>query len=287
MKSSLETEQDWDLIIQPKSSRFSFRLKEIYKRFDLLWMFVKRDISVVYKQTILGPLWFIIQPLLSTITFTFIFGNIAGISTDGLPAPLFYMSGIIAYNYFGEVLKKTSTSFIQNIQIFSKVYFPRLIVPISIAISTMVSFIVQLLFLFIIYGFYIFYFGLELKMNLTILLFPFLILIMALLALGFGIFIAALTTRYKDLIHLVGFGVQLIMYLSPVIYPLSTIGGKFKLFILLNPITPIIEAFRYSLFGHGEFSYIYLLYSLFFSLLLLFIALFLFNRVEKSFADTL
>lgn len=286
--SSTNPKDEWDIIIRPQKRLFSFNFTEILKRWELVWLFVKRDLVVVYKQTILGPLWFIIQPLLSTITFTFIFGNIAGLSTDGIPGPLFYMSGIITYNFFGETLKKTSVSFIQNIQIFSKVYFPRLIVPLSIAISTMASFLIQLVLLAFIYAFYVLYRGdIGVNINVAILLLPFLLFVMAILGLGFGILIAALTTKYKDLIHLVGFGVQLIMYLSPVIYPLSTIGGKFKMFILLNPVTPIIEAFRFSLFGKGEFSWYYLSYSLVFTLVLLFVSLILFNRIEKSFADTL
>jgi lipopolysaccharide transport system permease protein len=248
-------------------------------------MFVWRDFVSQYKQTLLGPLWFIIQPVLSTIVFTVIFGRIAKIPTDGLPQPLFYLCGITCWSYFADCFNKTSNTFIANAGIFGKVYFPRMVVPLSIVISNITKFLIQFL---LFTGFLIFYYyrGAQVHPNSYILFTPALLLIMAGLGLGFGIIISSLTTKYRDLQNLVGFGVQLLMYLAPVIYPLSFISGKFRWLFLANPMTPVIETFRFAFLGTGEFNLMHLAYSGIFMLAVLFIGILIFNKVEKSFMDT-
>lgn len=281
-----EALNEWDLTIEPQSSLFKLNLKDVWRYRDLLWLFVKRDFVSFYKQTILGPLWFFIQPLFTTIIFTFIFGNLAGISTDGLPQPLFYMAGITAWNYFADCLTKTSTVFKDNANIFGKVYFPRLIMPLSIVASNLVRFLVQLLLFVIMIGYYAIQ-GANFHFTWAIALFPFLVLLMALLGLGLGLIITALTTKYRDLAFLITFGVQLMMYATTVIYPLSAAPVKYKHLIELNPMTGIIEAFRYGFLGQGELT----LHSLGYSTLVTFISLVLgvviFNKTEKTFVDTI
>ena len=278
--------EEWDLTIEPQSSLFKLNLNDVWKYRDLLWLFVKRDFVSFYKQTILGPLWFFIQPLFTTIIFTFIFGNLAGISTDGLPQPLFYMAGITAWNYFADCLTKTSTVFKDNANIFGKVYFPRLIMPLSIVASNLVRFLVQLLLFVIMIGYYAIQ-GANFHFTWAIALFPFLVLLMALLGLGLGLIITALTTKYRDLAFLITFGVQLMMYATTVIYPLSAAPVKYKHLIELNPMTGIIEAFRYGFLGQGELT----LHSLGYSTLVTFVSLVLgvviFNKTEKTFVDTI
>lgn len=276
---------DWTLIIKPKTKWWDLNLPALWKSRDLLWMFVWRDFVSLYKQTILGPLWFFIQPVLSTIVFTVIFGRIAKIPTDGLPQALFYMCGIVGWNYFSDCLTKTSSTFTANAGIFGKVYFPRLVVPLSIIISNLAKFAVQF-FLFL--GFLIFYFarGAQLNPNIYILLTPILLLIMAGLGLGMGIIISSLTTKYRDLQQLVGFGTQLLMYLTPVVYPLSFISGKLKWLFLANPMTSIIETFKFAYLGVGEFNGMNLVYSAGFMLVILLTGILIFNKVEKSFMDT-
>ena len=281
-----EIAPDWDLTIEPQSSLFKLNLKDVWRYRDLLWLFVKRDFVSFYKQTILGPLWFFIQPLFTTITFTFIFGNLAGISTDGLPQPLFYMAGITAWAYFADCLTKTSTVFKDNANIFGKVYFPRLIMPLSIVASNLVRFMVQMLLFLIMIGYYAIQ-GANFNVTWAIALFPFLVLLMALLGLGLGLIITALTTKYRDLAFLITFGVQLLMYATTVIYPLSAAPIKYKSIIELNPMTGIIEAFRYGFLGQGELTW----YSLGYSTLITFVSLVLgvviFNKTEKTFVDTI
>ena len=253
-------------------------------------MFVKRDFVSFYKQTILGPLWFFIQPIFTTIVFTFVFGNLAGISSDGLPKILFYLSGITCWNYFSDCLNKTSTVFKDNANIFGKVYFPRLIMPLSIVVSNLVRFGVQLLLLaFMMIYYYIFPVdGVEFKITYAIVFFPLLVLIMALLGLGLGLIITAITTKYKDLTFLVTFGVQLLMYASTVIYPLSYAVEKgYGKWIALNPMTGIIEGFRFALLGKGEFTLFSISYSIVFSLIVLFFGIIIFNKTEKNFVDTI
>lgn len=278
--------QDWDLTIEPQSSLFTLNLKDVWRYRDLLVLFVKRDFISFYKQTILGPLWFFIQPLFTTIIFTFIFGNLAGISTDGLPQPLFYMAGITAWNYFADCLTKTSTVFKDNANIFGKVYFPRLIMPLSIVASNLVRFLVQLL-LFVIMIVYYAVKGANFHITWAIGLFPFLVLLMALLGLGLGLIITALTTKYRDLAFLITFGVQLMMYATTVIYPLSAAPAKYKHLIELNPMTGIIETFRYGFLGQGELTLQSIGYSTLFTFISLILGVVIFNKTEKTFVDTI
>ena len=283
-----EALKEWDLVIEPQTSLFELNLKDVWRYRDLLWLLVKRDFVSFYKQTILGPLWFFIQPLFTTIIFTFIFGNLAGLSTDGLPQPLFYMSGITAWNYFADCLTKTSTVFRDNANIFGKVYFPRLIMPLSIVVSNLVRFGVQMLLFFVMIGYYLAQdqLGSLLNPNMYILLFPVLILLMALLGLGLGLIITALTTKYRDLAFLITFGVQLMMYATTVIYPLSAAPVKYKWLIELNPMTGIIEAFRFGFLGQGEFTFNTFGYSVVFTLISLALGVLIFNKTEKTFVDT-
>ncbi|MGZ4035073.1 MAG: ABC transporter permease [Bacteroidia bacterium] len=275
----------FDLIIKPKQSLLSIDFKAFWRYRDLLWLFVKRDFVATYKQTVLGPLWFLIQPILTTITF-YIIGSIANISTDGLPSILFYMSGIVMWNYYADCLTKTSETFSANAAIFGKVYFPRLIVPVSIIVSNFMRFIVQFL-LFVGFWIYFYFKGYALHINATVLLFPFLLLLMAGHGLAMGIIISSMTTKYRDLKFLVQFGVQLLMYATPVLYPLSSVSEKYKWLMLINPMASIIECFKYSFMGVGFFSPQYLFYSLLSLILVLFIGIVLFNKIEKSFMDTI
>ena len=276
---------EWDLVIEPQSSLFELHLADVWRYRDLLWLLVKRDFVSFYKQTILGPLWFFIQPLFTTIIFTFIFGNLAGLSTDGLPQPLFYMAGITAWNYFADCLTKTSTVFRDNANIFGKVYFPRLIMPLSIVVSNLVRFGVQMILFFMMVAYYYFT-GADFHMNIFVLLFPVLVLMMALLGLGLGLIITALTTKYRDLAFLISFGVQLMMYATTVIYPLSAAPAKYKWLIELNPMTGIIEAFRYGFLGEGVMTMSTLGYSVIVTLVSLVLGVVIFNKTEKTFVDT-
>jgi lipopolysaccharide transport system permease protein len=283
--SDRDSEENWDLIIQPHNKWYNLQLNAIWKYKDLLFLFVKRDFISVYKQTILGPVWLFLQPILTTITFTIIFSNVAKISTDGIPSFLFYLSGITLWTYFADCLTKTSTTFTTNAGIFGKVYFPRFIMPLSVLISNLVKLGIQFL-LFVVFWVYFLNTTNGVHPNAYLLLFPVLIIIMAGLGMGFGIIISALTTKYRDLAFLVGFGVQLLMYASPIVYPLSTVPKNFEYLLLLNPVTSIIEAFKYGFIGVGFFSWGYLCYSFIFMILLLTIGMIVFNKVEKSFMDT-
>ncbi|WP_316797822.1 ABC transporter permease [Pedobacter frigidisoli] len=281
-----EHEHSWT--IEAENSLFDLKLNEVWAYRDLLWLLVRRDFVSFYKQTILGPLWFFIQPLFTTIIFTFIFGNLAGISTDGLPKPLFYMAGITAWNYFSDCLTKTSTVFRDNAGIFGKVYFPRLIMPLSIVVSNLVRFAVQLL-LFILLMIYYHLAGAQFSISWALFLFPILIILMALLGLGGGMIISAMTTKYRDLAFLVTFGVQLLMYATTVIYPLSTALEKYPEYawiIKYNPMTPIIETFRYGFLGEGSFSWGSFGYASGITLLVLILGIVTFNKVERNFVDT-
>ncbi len=278
-------EVGWDLIIEGTSSLFDLKFRDVWRYRDLLLMFVKRDFVSFYKQTILGPLWFFIQPLFTTIIYTFVFGGLAHISTDGLPQPLFYLAGITAWNYFADCITKTSTVFRDNSNIFGKVYFPRLILPLSIVASNLVRFAVQML-LFLSMIAYYYWSGTVISSGWALLMFPVLVLMMALLGLGLGLIITAMTTKYRDLAFLVTFGVQLLMYATTVIYPLSAAPEKYKHLIELNPMTGIIEAFRYSFLGKGEFSTWSVGYSAIVTIIALFIGIIVFNKTEKTFVDT-
>lgn len=278
--------EDWSLIIKGHTSLFDLKFNDLWRYRDLLLMFVKRDFVSFYKQTVLGPLWFFIQPIFTTIVFTFVFGNLAGISTDGLPQYLFYLSGITAWNYFSDCLSKTSTVFRDNANIFGKVYFPRLIMPLSIVVSNLVRFGVQLLLLLCM----MVYFGIQganFQVTYAIAFFPLLVVLMALLGLGLGLIITAMTTKYRDLTFLVTFGVQLLMYGTTVIYPLSAAPEKYKSIIELNPMTGIIEAFRFAFLGKGEFTFLSIGYSTIFTIVVLFFGIIIFNKTEKNFVDTI
>ena len=276
---------EWDLTIEPQNSLFDLNLKDVWCYRDLLWMFVKRDFVSFYKQTILGPLWFFIQPLFTTIIYTFIFVGLANLSTDSLPQPLFYMAGITAWNYFSECITKTSTVFKDNANIFGKVYFPRLIMPLSIVASNLVRFAVQMLLMIMMMGYYAWN-GANFHMTWAIALFPLLVILMALMGLGLGLIITALTTKYRDLTFLVTFGIQLLMYTTTVIYPLSSAPAKYKTMISLNPMTGIIECFRFAFLGQGQLKWNTIGYSTLFTLVALVLGILIFNKTEKTFVDT-
>ncbi|MBX2959488.1 MAG: ABC transporter permease [Flavobacteriales bacterium] len=283
----MENQEEWDVLILPKKRLFSINIHEIWFYRDLLKMFVKRDFVTVYKQTMLGPLWFFIQPIFTVLIYTFVFGKLAGISTDGLPKILFYLSGTIFWNYFSDCFNKTATVFRDNQNIFGKVYFPRLITPLSIVISSLFKLAIQLILFVAILSYYVLFGNLQLHFQFEILLFPILIILMGALALGFGLVITSLTTKYRDLIFLLQFGVQLLMYATPVIYPLSSVPEKYKWLITMNPMTSIIETFRYGILGEGSFSWVYLSYTFFFSIIILSIGIVVYNKTEKDFMDTI
>jgi lipopolysaccharide transport system permease protein len=279
-------EEQWDLIIKPRTPLFNLELQEIWQYRDLLLLMVKRDVITVYKQTILGPLWFFLQPILTTFIFTIVFSKIAGLSTGAVPAVLFYLSGLIVWNFFSETLLSTSKTFTENATVFGKVYFPRLIMPLAKTISGFLKFFIQLgLFLFV-FAFYNVFEDMPFAMNQTLFFLPLLFLLMALLGLGSGIILSSLTTKYRDLIFLINFGVQLLMYATPIIIPLASVPLKYQWVMKLNPMTPIIEIFRHSFFGTGVFDASGLYYSAGFTVVLLFFGIIIFNRVEKSFIDT-
>ncbi len=253
-------EENWSLVIRPQRAWWDLRLGELWQYRDLVWLFVWRDFVSMYKQTILGPLWYLIQPILTTVVFTVIFGNIAELSTDGLPPFLFYLAGNTVWNYFSSCLTSTSNTFSGNSSLFGKVYFPRLAIPLSVVISNIISFGIRMLVLL---GFLIYFLssGSEVKVTWWVLTLPLLLLLMAGLGLGLGIIVSSLTTKYRDLQQLMGFGVQLLMYGTPVIYPLSAINGAWRWLILANPMTPVVEIFRLAFLGTSSITPLYLLYS--------------------------
>jgi lipopolysaccharide transport system permease protein len=272
-------------IIKPKNKLFEVDFKEIWQYRDLFSMFVKRDIITQYKQTVLGPLWFFIQPALTTVMYMVVFGGIAGISTDELPQPMFYLAGIVCWQYFADCLNKTSTTFTVNQGIFGKVYFPRLIVPLATISSNLVRMGIQFMLFIAVYIYYLIM-GVQVAPNIYVLLLPVLILMLAGLSLGFGIIISSMTTKYRDLTILFSFIVQLWMYATPVIYPLSTMSEKRQWIMALNPVTSIIETFKYGTMGTGTFSWGMLGYSFGFMVVLLAIGIVVFNKVQRSFMDT-
>ncbi len=280
-------EPAWDLVIRPRDRWLELHLGDLWRYRDLLWMFVRRDFVSVYKQTVLGPLWFFIQPLFTALVFTVVFSGMAQIPTDGLPPMLFYLVGTTAWNYFAACLTKTSSTFTTNAALFGKVYFPRLIVPLSVAVSNLIQFGIQFLLLA---GFLVYYWikGVPLHPDWPGIFFltPVLLLIMGVLGLGCGIIISALTTKYRDMQFLVGFGVQLLMYGTPVIYGLSGVPDRYRPWVEANPMTPVIECFRGIFLGSGSWSVGTLLYAAAFTLVTLFAGLLIFHRVEKTFLDT-
>ncbi|MDD3038764.1 ABC transporter permease [Bacteroides sp.] len=280
-------DKKWSTIIKPKNKLWDIDFIELWRYRDLYTLFVKRDIVTQYKQTVLGPLWFFIQPLLTTLMYMVVFGGIAGISTDGLPQPLFYLSGILCWQYFSECLNKTSTTFTANQAIFGKVYFPRLVVPLATVTSNLIRLGIQLLLLIIVYVYYLSFTDFSFSVNWTLCLFPILIVLLAFLALGFGILISSMTTKYRDMTVLFTFIIQLWMYATPIIYPLSTIKNpNIYMLMTLNPVTGIVEAFKYSVLGVGEFSWTLLGYSIGFMTILMVVGIVVFNRVQRSFMDT-
>lgn len=270
--------------ITPQNNLLELRLGEVWQYRDLLMLFVRRDFVAKYKQTILGPIWFFIQPIFQTAVLAIVFGGMAGLSTDGTPPVLFYLAGLTAWNYFANCLRATSNTFTANAGLFGKVYFPRVVIPLSVVISNLIQFGIGLLLFSVIYAYYALS-GTVLRPNSLLLLLPLLIIIMGLMGLGLGMLISALTTRYRDLQYLVEFGLQLLMYATPVILPLSAVPGKYKPIMLLNPMTGVIEAFKYGFLGSGDFSTPLLIYSLCFTLTVCLIGLLTFNKTEKNFMD--
>ena len=284
--------QEWTTIIKPKDKLWSVDFKELWHYCDLTTLFVKRDIITQYKQTVLGPLWFIIQPVMTVLMYMVVFGGIAGIGTDGIPQPLFYLTGTCMWQYFSDCLNKTSNTFVNNSGLFGKVYFPRLVVPVANVISNLLRFGIQLSLFLIVYLIYSII-GCPAHVNMYVLLFPLLVVMMAGLALGFGIIISSLTTKYRDLQILFSFIVHLWMYATPIVYPLSLVKGKMVAgmnmynIMRLNPVTPVIETFKYGFLGAGEFiGWGWMAYSFFFMVALIGVGIVVFNKTQKSFMDT-
>jgi len=287
VKNQMDTapEEQWTKIIGPKKGWFDVNLSNLWNYRDLIGLFVKRDFVAFYKQTILGPLWFLLQPLFTTLVFTIIFGRIAQISTDGLPQVLFYMCGIVIWNYFADCLNKTSDTFVSNANIFGKVYFPRLTVPVSIVITNLITFVIQFA-LFLSFLAYFYLAGSAIKISYWVFLTPLLLLQMAALGLGLGILISSLTTKYRDLRYVVGFGVQLWMYATPIVYPMSQIPEKWQWVFSLNPMSATVETARYAFLGAGAIRPWNLGISLGMTALVLFAGIVMFSRIEKTFMDT-
>lgn len=292
MAQAISENENWTTIIKPRNKLFEVNLKEIWDYRDLLTLFVKRTITVAYKQTILGPLWWFIQPAFTVIMYMVVFGGIAGIPTDGVPQPLFYLGGVAFWGYFSSCLGSASNTFVSNAGIFGKVYFPRMIMPLASVISNLVRFGIQLGLFVLVYLYYAFI-GQAPSPNWYLLLFPLLVVMLAGLGLGFGIIISSMTTKYRDLQILFSFFVSLWMYATPVVYPLSQVTGKevkgldLKLIMSLNPVTPVIETFKHGALGAGEFmGWGWLAYSFVFMLVVLAFGILIFNRVQKSFMDT-
>ncbi|EJF54920.1 ABC-type polysaccharide/polyol phosphate export system, permease component [Saprospira grandis DSM 2844] len=281
-----ETEENWSLVIGPKRSLWSLDLAELWQYRDLLQMFVRRDVVTVYKQTVLGPIWFFVQPIMTMLVYVVIFGNIAGLPTDDIPQPLFYLSGIIIWNYFSDCFMQTSDTFSLNQDMFGKVYFPRLIMPLSKVVAGLIKFAIQFVLFLVVYA-YFFIKGVDLAPNAALALVPVYILLMGALGLGFGLIFTSLTTKYRDLKFLVQFGVQLLMYASPIIYPMSMIDQPLlKKAIYYNPLAQVIEGFKYAFLGRGELTWAGFAYAAIFALVVLFLGVFIFNKTERSFMDT-
>jgi lipopolysaccharide transport system permease protein len=279
-------EESWDIEINPKNNLFDLQLKEVWHYRDLMWLFVKRDFTSQFKQTILGPLWHVVQPALTTIMFLLVFGKIAKIPTDGIAPAAFYMSGLTVWNYFSACFTGTSSTFTANAGIFGKVYFPRIVTPISIILSNVVKFAIQFALLIAILVYYHFN-GYPFIPSINLLFLPVILFVLAGISLGLGIIFSSLTTKYRDFTVLLGFAIQLLMYATPVIYPLSYLQGKsYKWIIDLNPISSLVEAFRFCIFGKGLVEPYSLLYSMLFMFLSVGFGYVIFNRVEKTFMDT-
>lgn len=281
-----QAENDWDTHISSEHHFLSFNFKEIWRYRDLLFLFVKRDFIAQYKQTVLGPLWHFLSPVFTTLTFTFIFGNIAKLSTDNIPQPVFYMAGITIWNYFSQTLTSTGSTFLTNAGIFGKVYFPRMVSPLATVFSKTIQFGIQLLMLACVVGYFVYRGELHNFNLLNLFYLPLVILLSGLNGLGLGIILSSITTKYRDLNVLVGFGINLLMYATPVIYPLSSVPDRYRNLLEWNPITPLVELFRYIFTGNGTFTIFSIGYSASITLLILLIGVLVFNKVEKSFMDT-
>ena len=291
-KSEHVHDEDWTTVIKPHNHLLEVNLRELWDYRDLLTLFVKRNITTQYKQTILGPAWFFIQPILTVLMYMLVFGGIAGIATDGVPQPLFYLAGTCMWQYFSDCLTKTANTFVDNAGIFGKVYFPRLVVPVSTVTSNLVRFGIQMMLFIVVYVVYAII-GSEATLTPYILLFPLLVLLLAGLGLGFGILVSSMTTKYRDLQVLFNFVVSLWMYATPIVYPLSLVKGRvvaglnLHTLMCLNPVTPVLETFKYGVLGAGEFvGWGWLAYSLIFVVVLLFLGIVVFNKVQRSFMDT-
>ncbi len=278
--------ETWDLVIASSSSWWNIPFREIWRYRDLLWILLKRDYKASFRQTILGPIWFFIQPIFTTLIYTVVFNRVAKLGTDGMPPILFYLSGVILWNYFSTSITSTSNAFISNASIFGKVYFPRLIIPIAIVLSNMMKLMVQFSFFVVVFLYYLQQPGVNLQPTWHIVLFPFLFLLMGILGLSIGMLISTFTTKYRDFQYLISFGIQLLMYATPIVYPSSMVKGVWHDILVLNPMTGIVEGFRFSFLGSGSFQWGMIGYSLIFSLSLLVVAVVLFNKVEKKFMDT-
>jgi lipopolysaccharide transport system permease protein len=285
LAKAVEEQSKWTEVIEPRTRLLDLHLSEVWRYRDLIMLFVRRDFVSTYKQTILGPIWFFIQPLLTTLTYVIIFGNVAKLSTDGMPQLLFYMAGITVWNYFAITLTSVSTVFTANAAIFGKVYFPRLTMPLSIVLSNLIRFGIQLALFLAVWAYYLVTDN-RVSPNWMMLLAPLLVLVMGLLSLGLGMIFSALTTKYRDLAMLLIFGVQLFMYATPVIYPLSSVPTKYQWLILANPMTSIVETFRYAFLGSGTFHWLHIGYSTATTLIILGVGIVVFNKVQKSFTDT-
>lgn len=279
-------EETWDTVISAKTPLFELNLGEVWRYRDLLVLFTKRDIAQVYKQTVLGPLWFFIQPILTTGVFTIVFGNMAEISTDGIPPVLFYLAGITFWNFFAESLSKSSSVLRDNANIFGKVYFCRLVVPLSIVANHLVKFCIQLT-VFVLAYIYFMSINEGIQPNYHAFLFPVLVIMICGLALGFGLIITSMTAKYRDLYFLLQFGIQLWMFATPVIYPLSEVPEDYRVYMLINPLTAVIETFKYGFIGEGTFSWIHLGASFLTMLVVLFVGIASFNKIEKNFVDVI
>jgi lipopolysaccharide transport system permease protein len=282
----MKEQPKYDWIIKSENPWFKLDLVNTWEYKDLFFLLIKRDFIAFYKQTILGPLWFFIQPIFTMVVFSFVFGKIGNISTNNLPKPLFYLPGIICWNYFAECILKNSTVFRDNANLFSKVYFPRIILPMSIVFSSMIRFFIQLFLFIVILVIYSFK-GFQIHFSFAVLLIPYLLILMAALGQGLGLIISSLTTKYRDLALLVNFGVQLLMFSTTVTYPLSAAPNNFKFLIELNPMTTILETFRYAFLGQGTFSITAILYTTITTIIIFLLGIILFNKVEKNFIDTI
>lgn len=281
-----DNSQKWTSIIKPKYSVFNFDYKEIWQYRDLIFMFIKRDIVTMYKQTVLGPVWFFLNPILTTLVYIFVFGNIAQISTDSIPKTLFYLSGIVCWNYFSDTLTRNSQTFITNSQIFGKVYFPRIVVPISIVISNFVKFLIQFLLFFLVFLYYFFY-GYPIYPNKLLFLIPVVLILIAAQGLGFGLIFSSLTTKYRDLVFLLVFGINLWQYATPIIYPVSSIPDKYLWIVNLNPMTSPLELFKIAFLGTSAVDWGNFSYSVCVTIFILFLGILMFNKVQRDFMDTI